>query len=159
MTTTPAAPLVGLRACVFVVDDRPLAVDAGPVRGVEVFGEWTRVPLAPAPVIGVANLRGEVVPILDPRPALGRPPARPGRRQLALVVAAGAGRVALAVDAVLGLEQFESVQPLAPGTRAEAGPAAVGELLREGGRATLLDLAAVLAALRPGGPAAAGRPR
>lgn len=74
---------------------------------IEVLRAATVLPLpgAPAVVEGVLDVRGEVVPVIDPRPRLGLPssPLRPSDR---LVLAqAGRRRVAVRVEQVLELRQ------------------------------------------------------
>jgi len=54
------------------VAGQPFAIDVTQVREVAIFEGWTTVPLAPPHLVGVANLRGDVVPIRRwPRAVLG----------------------------------------------------------------------------------------
>jgi len=132
------------RACVVVLGGRPFAVDVTDAREVVVLDATTPVPGAPAAVIGVMNLRGNVLPVVEARPLLGLPVrATTGR---ALVLADGECRAAVLIEAVLGLTTLDGVRPLAPET---PGSLTMGELNADtGGHATLLDGRAVLAALR-----------
>lgn len=75
------------------------------------FDEITRVPRAVRHLVGVANLRGTIVPIVDIRGALGLSEARPARSVHTLVVRDGSLVVAAVVDSVLGLESFDAVLP------------------------------------------------
>jgi purine-binding chemotaxis protein CheW len=140
------APPAG-RACVVLLGGRPFAVDVTDAREVVVLDTTTPVPGAPASVLGVMNLRGNVLPVVEARPLLGLPVrAAPGRGH-ALVLADGERRAAILVERVLGLTAFETVRPLTE--RADHEGLAAGELTAEsGGSATLLDARAVLAALR-----------
>jgi purine-binding chemotaxis protein CheW len=66
----------------------------------------TRVPHAPKPVRGIANLRGRVLVVVDLRLRLGLPPAAAGERSRILVVSARERSLGLLVDAahqVIGL--------------------------------------------------------
>lgn len=66
----------------------------------------TRVPHAPPPVRGIANLRGKVLVVVDLRLRLGLPPAVPDERSRILVVSSRQRSLGLLVDAahqVLGL--------------------------------------------------------
>ncbi|HVR10854.1 MAG TPA: chemotaxis protein CheW [Thermoanaerobaculia bacterium] len=66
----------------------------------------TRVPHAPPPVRGIANLRGKVLVVVDLRLRLGLPPAAAGERSRILVVSARERSLGLLVDAahqVVGL--------------------------------------------------------
>ena len=90
-------------ACLISLAGRTLAVEITEAREARAFDEFTPVPLAPACVIGMANLRGAIVPIVDLRVLLGLPPVERPRTLRTLVVEAAGARIALAVDAVLGV--------------------------------------------------------
>ena len=122
---------------------RPFAVDIADAREVVVLDATTPVPGAPASVIGVMNLRGNVLPVVEVRPLLGLPVRTSSDR--ALVLADGTRYAAVVIEGVLGLITLDVVRPVED----SAGHLAVGELNADtGGRATLLDGRAVLAALR-----------
>jgi purine-binding chemotaxis protein CheW len=142
---TPAAPipesLPAGRACVVVLGGRRFAVDVADAREVVMLDATTPVPGAPAVVVGVMNLRGNVLPVVEARPLLGLPVRAATDR--ALVLADGERRAAVLVEAVVGLTAFDAA---ATGV---AGGLTAGEVNADtGGRATLLDARAVLAALR-----------
>jgi len=133
------------RACVVRLGDRAFAVDVTDAREVVVLDALTPVPGAPAPLVGVMNLRGTALPVIEVRPLLGLT-VRGALR--ALVVADGDRRAAILIEAVLGLAGFDDVAPLA-GT--EGVPAALvrGRVTTESGETiTLLDGPALLAAAR-----------
>ena len=121
-----------------------LSIDMTDVRECVVLGTTTPVPGAPPPVIGVMNLRGNVLPVVDARPLLGLPVLTRGDR--ALVLAEGERRAAVIIEGVLGLAALDDVQP----PPAEAGEPAGWGLAAETSRATLLDARAMLGALRRG---------
>lgn len=52
---------------IFKIDDREFAVDINKVNTIEKIPCITRVPGAPYFVMGVINLRGEVIPVVDTR--------------------------------------------------------------------------------------------
>ena len=58
----------------------------------------TPVPLAPAVVAGLINLRGQIVPELDMRHLLGLSPREPDAATFSVVVRTEAGAVSLLVD-------------------------------------------------------------
>ena len=140
---TPAA----IRACVFTLAGMPFAIDVTQVREVAIFDEWTVMPLAPPNVLGVANLRGDVVAIVDARPLFGLPSPRAGRRQWTLVVAAEGLEAALVIDGVARLEAFTGVVPLDDPSALHA-PWTQGVLTGGEGRVPLLGSAKLLRALR-----------
>lgn len=154
VTSPEADPAPGRRACVVRLGGQPFAVDMADVREVVVLGATTPVPGAPASVVGVMNLRGGVLPLVEARPLLGLP-VRPGAER-ALVLADGDHRAGVLIEQVLGLAALDAVQPPA---EPDATELVVGHLTSEAGdRATLLDARAMLGALRrswaptPGGP-------
>jgi len=108
----PEAP-PALRACLFSLSGVAFAVDVRSAREVAVFDEITTVPRASRHLIGVANLRGAIVPIVEIRGSLGLPevetPAARGLRTL--VVCDGHLVAAAVVDSVLGLEPFDTILP------------------------------------------------
>ncbi len=142
------------RACVVTMGGRPLAVDVSEVREVMTLDAIGAVPGAPAPLLGVANLRGRVLAVADARAvlALAPKPVRPG--ESAIVLAAGDLEAAVPIDAVLGLEWFDA--PL-PADGVPDGPLktfAAGLVPRPDEAAILLDAARLLEALRaPWAPA------
>jgi len=140
--------VVGLRACIFTVGAEPFAFDLRRVREVVVLDELTAVPAAPPQIVGVANLRGDVLPIVDPGRLLGAAIRRTGRRRRALVVTGGGAHVGLLIDDVLGLETFDDVLEIGDATDQPYVACAVGRLRRNEGLVTLLDADKVMAALR-----------
>jgi chemotaxis signal transduction protein len=142
-----------VRACVFTLGGEPLAFDVRSVREVAVFEDWTAVPLAPGHVVGAANLRGDVMPIVDARPLLGLPARRLERRMRTLVVVAEGLEAALVIDGVTSLEAFTEIVEAAGSRHASW---ALGLLRSEDRVVPLLDAARLLQGLRPGvaGPAA-----
>jgi len=140
--------VVGLRACIFTVGAEPFAFDLRRVREVVVLDELTAVPAAPPQIVGVANLRGDVLPIVDPGRLLGAAIRRTGRRRRALVVTGGGAHVGLLIDDVLGLETFDDVLEIGDATDQPYVACAVGRLRRNEGLVTLLDADKVIAALR-----------
>jgi len=97
----------GTLACLFEVAGRTFAVEIGRAREVRIVDDYTVVPLAPSHVMGMTNLRGAIIPIVDLRVLLGLP-ARVGTVH-ALVVEANGVRVALAVDRVVGVEALDDL--------------------------------------------------
>ena len=91
----PTKSLVG-----FVVGDVHYAVPIACVR--EICNPMTLVamPRAPAAVIGVADYRGDVVPVVDVRARFGLPPLSQTRRTKWILVGVREHFLALVVDAV-----------------------------------------------------------
>ena len=160
MTPTPVIPVMPAapeappapRACLFALAGARFAVDVRSAREVVLFDEITMVPRAPRHLVGVANLRGTVMPIVDVRELLGLAEARSGRTVRTLVVRDGAVQAALVVDTVLGLEPFEDVMPADSPAAAELSgprPFMAGWIQWAGETLPLLAVPKILAAIRP----------
>ncbi|PYO52032.1 MAG: hypothetical protein DMD83_26445 [Candidatus Rokuibacteriota bacterium] len=150
--TIPAVaggPAPRVRACLVVLggEQEQFAIDVRRLREVMVVGRPTAVPGAPSFVRGVANLRGEVITLLDIAPVLGLPSCGVGPMSKALVLEPASSQVAIVVDDVVGLEtfdEFRSHDDAASTTHAFG----VGWLEREGRLLTLLDVPQIVETLR-----------
>ncbi|MGK3991139.1 chemotaxis protein CheW [Sorangium sp. So ce136] len=91
----PQKSLVG-----FVVGDVQYAIDITRVREIVNPLEVTTLPHTPPEVSGVANHRGEVVPVIELRVRFGLPPVEPSRSTKWILVDVGTHTVGLVVDAV-----------------------------------------------------------
>lgn len=113
------------------------AVPLGMVQEVLEPRRVTRLPDAPPTVLGILNVRGVVVGVVDTGVLLGLPPV--GTAHAVAVVRVARGVVGLAASA----------RPVAAELREDLGasllPVAVGRRGTSGGVATLLDLEAALA--------------
>ncbi len=158
MTQTPVIPAPSVlpaapparRACLVALAGVRFAVDVRSAREVVVFDEITVVPRAPRHVVGVANLRGTVMPIIDVRGLLGLSDARPTGSLRTLVVRDGTVQAAVVVDTVLGLEPFEDVVPVDSPTAARMRgprPLMAGWIQGAGETLPLLDIPKILAAV------------
>jgi purine-binding chemotaxis protein CheW len=88
----------------FRVGDENFALPVGQVLEVADLGQLAPVPGAPRAVLGVRNLRGHVLPVIDLAVVLGTANASPGAR---LVIAEEAGRRAgLAIDQVTDVAEL-----------------------------------------------------
>ena len=109
MTTSLLDSAAAVRACLFSLGGQLFAIDVTQVREVAIFEDWTTVPLAPPHLVGVANLRGDVVPIADARAVLGLPARRGTRKLSTLIVEAEGFEVALVIDGDVSLEAFGGI--------------------------------------------------
>ena len=149
MSTSLLDTSASVRACVVALGGDQFAFEVSSVREVVVFEDWTPVPLAPAHVIGVANLRGAVMPIVDAQGALGLPARRPERRLRTLVVSADGLEAAIAIDDVVALEAFGEIAAADGAWAATCAAPVLGVVDRAGHPVPLLDAARLLATLRP----------
>lgn len=153
-TASPVLPETppALRACLFALAGSQFAVDVRNAREVAVFDEITAMPRAPRHLVGVANLRGAVLPIADIRALLGLPKPRPARSARTLVLRDGSLVAAVVVDTVLGLEPFDEITPADSPVAARARCPrhfVAGWIAWAGETLPLLDVPRMLAALRP----------
>jgi purine-binding chemotaxis protein CheW len=153
LASSPAAPAGApeRRACVFTLAGARFAVDVRSTRELAMFHDITRVPCAPTSLVGVANLRGTVMPIVDIRRLLDLPAERSGGGSVrTLVLRADALQAAVVVDAVLDLEPFDEIAPVEDGDRAGDAPGrrfTAGYVTWDGERVGLLDAPKILEAL------------
>ncbi|WP_395397744.1 chemotaxis protein CheW [Novosphingobium sp. BL-8A] len=96
------------RMLAFSVGERQLGLPATLVREIAPPARLSRVPHGPDALLGLANLRGIVVPVLSVARLLGEPDVETGR----IIVADLDGPIGLAVSAVARLTGDEAVQDL-----------------------------------------------
>lgn len=109
------------------------------------------VPRGPAHLVGVVTLRGEVVPVFDPRRRLSLPSLPPGPRARILVCESARGEVGLLVDAVSQVVRLpaSAIEPR-PAVRGAGGSEAIAGIGRAGERLViLLDLDLLLGLAPP----------
>ncbi|MCC6139857.1 MAG: purine-binding chemotaxis protein CheW [Nitrospira sp.] len=86
------------RICLVTLGGELFAIDLRHVREVFELETMTPVPGVPSTLVGVANIRGTVMPLADLRPSLGIPSAAP--LPFAVVVRHGQQQVGILIDAV-----------------------------------------------------------
>jgi purine-binding chemotaxis protein CheW len=91
------------------------AIDLRHVREVFELESITPVPGMPASLVGVANLRGTVVPLADLRPSLGVPAS--ATPKYAVVVRQGTQQVGILIDEVPEIRTIHPDDMLAASTR------------------------------------------
>ena len=156
LAPSPSAAADGVperRACLFTLGGARFAVDVRHTRELAMFQEITRVPGSPATLVGVANLRGTVMPIVDIRRLLDLPAEPTSGGVRTLVLRSDPLQAAVVVDAVLGLEPLDEIEPAPSGGPADAAPArgrfTAGYVRWGAGSVSLLDAPKILEALRP----------
>jgi purine-binding chemotaxis protein CheW len=138
----------------FLLGAEEYAVAIERVREVVRAPPITEVPRAPAHILGVVTVRGEVVAVIDPRRRLGLPPAHPAEGEgKVVIVDAGEGPCGLHVDRVASVVRLlpGSVEPCPQGIAGQRAEFLAG-IGREGDRLfTVLDLTALLRRAPPRG--------
>lgn len=84
----------------FTLDGALYGVDVLRVQEALVGQVRTRVPLAPADIAGLVNLRGQVVMTIDLRVRLGLPPLAEGAEPMMVVVQVDGEPISLLVDSI-----------------------------------------------------------
>jgi purine-binding chemotaxis protein CheW len=131
---------------IFRVAEAEYALSAAQVLQLESFGGVTAVPGTRSHVIGIVQVRGRIVPVIDLRLLFGHPPVEATQDSRIIVVEVGSRTIGLRVDSsreVLKLEP-EQVHPT-PALVAEQSRGFVLGVVRIGERLLMLfDLAKVL---------------
>jgi purine-binding chemotaxis protein CheW len=140
VTAGVAGMKVALQYLSFGVSGQHLGLLLAEIQEIVEYSSVTRVPAAPRVVLGVFNLRGNVVPVVDLAACLGLPRRPVGNRSCLIVLrerdreqSSLVALLADAVDNVLELGPDEIQAPPAVGTRVAphllTGVATRGELL------------------------------
>jgi purine-binding chemotaxis protein CheW len=130
----------------FFLGEEEYALPVAQVREILKPPPIAEVPRAPAHVLGVLMVRGEVVTVFDPRSRLGLPRVAPGRYARVLVCGDRGDPCGLLVDAVSQVVRLpvSAIEALPAGVGV-ASSGAISAIGREHGRLfILLDLAAML---------------
>lgn len=106
------------------------------------------VPGAMAAVLGVLNLRGTVITVLDLRRQLGLPAPMPDADARVVIVDRGGERIGLLVDRVADVRKVvdTAIRPAPNVGTAAAQPRVHGVYVRDGELLTLLDTSSLLVA-------------
>lgn len=138
----------------FRLADESYALELARVREIAKILPITEVPRAPAHVLGVMNLRGEVMPVFDLHQRLGLSRQGPsGRAARVVVVETGQGPAALLVDAVDQVIHLRpsSIEAPPPGLRGVEADYLEGIGRAEERMVVLLQLESVIGLRRLGG--------
>jgi purine-binding chemotaxis protein CheW len=95
--------------CTFFLGEHHLGIDVTQVQEVLRHQELTHVPLAPAEVLGLINLRGQIVTALDLRRRLGLPDRPAGQAPMNVVIRTSDGSLSLLVDRIGDVVEVDDV--------------------------------------------------
>ncbi|MBI4911318.1 MAG: chemotaxis protein CheW [Acidobacteria bacterium] len=120
----------------FALDGVEFGLDIDRVQEITTRSEITPVPGAPSFVLGVINLRGQIIPVLDSRQRFHLQPAPPSNRTRIIILNLAGEPTGLQVDAVAEVVKLDDFQlrdtpPLVAGIRSEylAGMVTAGNRL------------------------------
>ena len=126
----------------FRLGDEGYALPVEVVTGVVRFESPMPVPRAPGSVIGVVNLRGRVLPVIDLQARFGAAAFSAGPHARIVVAEGPAGPAGVAVDAVTEVASFsaEEIQPVPESVvQTDTASAFAGMVERSNGLVILLD--------------------
>ena len=132
----------------FKVGDQEFCVDIMNVREIRGWTATTPIPHAPPYVVGVINLRGTVLPVLDLAGRLGKDPVTPSHRHAIIVVQDEGRMTGLLVEAVSDIVTVseEMIHPTPEVNDNDSCIFITGIVTLEGRMISLLSLPAVLPA-------------
>ena len=93
--------------CTFFLQDLYFGVDLEKVQEVIRYQEMTRIPLAPAVIAGLINLRGQIVTAIDLRRQLELTARQAGQRPMNVVIRREDGPISLLVDEIGDVVEVE----------------------------------------------------
>ncbi|QFT63274.1 chemotaxis protein CheW [Roseivivax sp. THAF30] len=129
----------------FCIGEQDFCMDIMTVREIRGWTEATVLPRAPDYVLGVINLRGAVVPIIDLSSRLGLAPLEPGPRHVIVIVLIEqclSGLLVSSVSDILNVTEDE-VQPVP--NIGEASASCLAGVISKGPRLLrILDVSAAL---------------
>lgn len=139
----PGAELISVR-----IGEQAYAIDIMAVREIRGWTAATPLPHAPAHVLGMMNLRGAILPVIDLGARLGLGPASPNASSVVVVAQIGDAQMGLVVDAVSDIITVtEGLIQAAPDVGSEASKTFVyGVMTTDTGIVSLLSLDHILPA-------------
>ncbi len=142
----PQKSLVG-----FAVGDVSYAVPIGDVREIVNPLVLTELPHAPAAVVGVADHRGDVIPVVDLRVRFGLPPLADRQRSKWLLLQVEGRLIGLVVDRVLDVFGTSGAEVRPPPTLGggEDARGILGVTTHDGGLTFVLDVSRFDDIVRP----------
>jgi purine-binding chemotaxis protein CheW len=107
----------------FRLGDAGYGIPARYIREVQLLGNYTPLPFTPPFVVGLVNVRGRLLTMLDIRPLLEMPPAPPQPNAFLVVLSTSAIEVALLADLVIEVRPGDNHLAPMPSTAAGRGVA------------------------------------
>jgi purine-binding chemotaxis protein CheW len=111
----------GEELLIFRLGDGCYSIPVAFVREVQPLGDYTRLPSAPAFVVGLVNVRGRLLSALDLRPLLEMPQTPPDASAFLLIVTGDGMEVGLLADTIVEIRHASA--DLSPTPSASAGQA------------------------------------
>lgn len=101
---------------IFTLAEQSYGVNIAVVDGIIKLQDITKVPHAPDFVVGITNLRGTVLPVIDLHKRFDRPPQEATRDSRIIVVESNGYKIGMVVDAVTEVLRIptSAIEPPAP---------------------------------------------
>lgn len=140
-----ADDLLGREYLIFVTHDRKLAVPITDVREIRGWSPPTPLPHAPDFLVGVINLRGRVLPVIDLARRLGLGPTAHADRNVFIVIEVEDRALGLLVEAVADIHASagEDHQPVPQSSQAAGETCILSLLIADEEMIQILDPAAI----------------
>ncbi len=100
----------------FHLDNEEYGVDITQVMEIRGWSETTRLPNTPEYVMGIINLRGVVVPVMDIRRRFGMEPAKISEKSVVIILSSTERSLGILVDGVSDILEVTSSAIKAPPT-------------------------------------------
>ena len=135
-----------LEIIAFRLHDQEFCVRTTTIREIRGWGPAAPVPRAPAEVLGVMNLRGTVIPIIDLAMKLGMRATEPNERSAIVVAEVNGMAMGLVVDGVSDILTIASslLQPVPEMGASASADCSDGIITRESGMICFLNLERML---------------
>ncbi len=125
---------------VFVLDGPRYALCLSAVERVVRAVEITPLPKAPPLVLGVINVQGQVIPVMDIRPCFGQPAREVHQDDRFILARAPRQLVALVADSVVGIHELAAREMVDTGEVVPGAPYIHGLVKLEGDLILVCDL-------------------
>ena len=147
MRSIPALSAADLEIIAFDLNQQSFCVLTNSIREIRGWATVTPLPRTTSEILGVMNLRGSVIPIIDLAAKLGMPTAVPTERSAIVVAQARSTTVGLMVDRVSDIlsVSLEDLQPVPAVAEPATGSYAIGVFNRDQNLSCLLDIDAIFA--------------
>ena len=101
---------MSIQMVIFKLNTEEFAVEVASVEAIIKLQAITKVPHAPDFVMGVTNLRGNIVPVIDLKKRLNLPESKTGEETRIVVALLQESKVGMIVDAVSQVTEIDDAQ-------------------------------------------------
>lgn len=100
------------RVIAFLLNDELIGIDIKNIIKISKRLDITPVPKTPDHILGVMNLRGNIVPVVNTKKMLGLPNADKSNQEFILIIDSAIGNIGLMIDQVVGAITIEDDEVL-----------------------------------------------